>query len=82
MRDGIDSTQALLRLFPALRVIVLVGRKVARIAPGLAGTGLSIIESAHPSPRVRAAFPARWAAIGAQWRSAAAALPVVPPSRP
>ncbi|RAI61100.1 uracil-DNA glycosylase [Roseicella frigidaeris] len=81
LREGLDGTHALLRLFPDLQAIVLVGKKASRIASGLAGTGLTIIESAHPSPRVRAAFPVRWNAIGAQWRSAAAALTAMPPSR-
>ncbi len=57
-------------LLPALRGVVLVGRKAGRAQPLLAGRGLHLATSPHPSPQVRAAFPVMWRGIGAAWREA------------
>lgn len=70
LRGGVASLRDLLALLPRLRVVVLVGRKAARAAPLLQGVGCAVFASAHPSPRVRAAFPDRWRAIPAEWRRA------------
>ena len=67
---GLEATARLIGLLPALRGVVLVGRKAGRAQPLLAGRGLHVATSPHPSPQVRAAFPAMWRLIGAAWREA------------
>ena len=63
-----------LDLLPRLEVVVLVGRQAQRTSPSLTGRSLRVFQSAHPSPQVRAANPASWAAIPEVWAEARAAL--------
>jgi len=58
-----------LALLPRLHTAVLVGRTAARARPAL--VGLRVLESAHPSPQVRAGNRALWDAIPGVWRQAA-----------
>ena len=58
-----------LALLPRLHTAVLVGRTAARARPVLGG--LRVLESAHPSPQVRAGNRALWDAIPEIWRQAA-----------
>jgi Uracil DNA glycosylase superfamily len=62
---------ALNRLFELLqnpKVIVLVGKRAQAVWHKLPDRPrLPIIESAHPSPKVKARYPALWGAIADQW---------------
>ncbi|PGH59401.1 uracil-DNA glycosylase [Azospirillum palustre] len=64
---GLSCVMDLVRLLPHLRAAVLVGRRAGRARPALEQAGLAVIESAHPSPIVRASRPERWNAIPAEW---------------
>ena len=66
-RAGVGWIEALLDLLPRLAGVALVGRPAQRARPVLEGRGLRIVESAHPSPNVRAAFPERWRDIPRRW---------------
>ena len=68
-RDGATELGKLLRLLPRLHTAVLVGSTAALARPLLGG--LRLLESAHPSPQVRAGYRSRWEAIPAAWRRAA-----------
>ena len=76
---GLGELPHALALLPRLHTAVLVGRTAARARPVLHGVlpGLRVLESAHPSPQVRAGNRALWDAIPAVWRQAAQ-----PPPRP
>lgn len=67
LRAGMGALDGLLMLLTDLRVVVLVGRKAGRARSHLETRGLPVIESAHPSPIVRASRPAAWQAIPARW---------------
>ncbi len=58
-----------LALLPRLHTAVLVGRTAARARAVL--RGLRVLESAHPSPQVRAGNRVLWDAIPGVWRQAA-----------
>ncbi len=66
---GLQELQNLLPLLPRLHTAMLVGRTAARARPVL--NGLRVLESAHPSPQVRAGYRAMWDAIPEVWRQAA-----------
>lgn len=66
---GLQQLGDLLALLPRLHTAVLVGRTAARARPFL--NGLRVLESAHPSPQVRAGYRAMWDAIPRVWREAA-----------
>lgn len=70
VRAGIDSLKVLLSLLPNLHTIVLVGRKAQRAMHLVAGIGVRVLASPHPSPLVRAALPNRWREIPAIWAQA------------
>ncbi len=72
---GIVELRPLLDLLPRLHTAVLVGRTAARARPVLGR--LRLLESAHPSPQVRAGYRAMWDAIPGVWRQAAEPLPAV-----
>ncbi len=72
---GLQELPHVLALLPRLHTAVLVGRTAARARPFL--HGLRVLESAHPSPQVRAGNRALWDAIPGIWRQAAQ-----PPCRP
>ena len=72
---GLRELPHALALLPRLHTAVLVGRTAERARPIL--QGLRILESAHPSPQVRAGNRALWDAIPGIWRQAAQ-----PPSPP
>ena len=71
---GLATLPVLLDLLPRLEVVILAGRQAQTARPILSGRPLRLHASAHPSPQVRAANPARWREIPGQWREAAAAL--------
>lgn len=73
-RDGLHAVRALLLLLPRLRAVVLVGRTAGRARTVLEAAGLPVFASAHPSPQVRAGWPALWRAIPAEWAKAARLL--------
>ena len=73
-RAGMAVLPGWLDLLPRLEVVVLVGRQAQRTSPSLMGRSLRVFQSAHPSPQVRAANPASWAAIPEVWAEARAAL--------
>lgn len=66
---GLQEVQNLLALLPRLHTAVLVGRTAARARPVL--DRLRVLESAHPSPQVRAGNRRMWDAIPGVWRQAA-----------
>lgn len=66
---GFRELPCVLALLPRLHTAVLVGRTAGRARPFL--HGLRVLESAHPSPRVRAGNRALWDAIPGIWRQAA-----------
>lgn len=70
---GLQELPHVLALLPRLRAAVLVGRTAARARPVLldALPGLRVLQSAHPSPQVRAGNRALWDAIPGIWRQAA-----------
>lgn len=72
---GLRELPHALALLPRLHTAVLVGRTAAWARPVL--QRLRILESAHPSPQVRAGNRALWDAIPGIWRQAAQ-----PPSPP
>jgi hypothetical protein len=74
VRAGMNALDDLLKFLSALRVVVLVGRKAGRARPHLEGRRFPVIESAHPSPIVRASRPLTWETIPSKW---AEALPFV-----
>ncbi len=70
---GLQELPHALALLPRLHTAVLVGRTAARARPVLHSVlgGLRVLESAHPSPQVRAGNRALWDAIPEIWRQAA-----------
>jgi len=64
---GVDDLKELLLLLTNLRTIVLVGQKAQRAISLVEPLGLRIVTSAHPSPLVRARYPAVWNAIPSSW---------------
>lgn len=66
---GLQELPHALALLPRLHTAVLVGRTAARARPAM--RGLRVLESAHPSPQVRAGNRALWDAIPGIWRQAA-----------
>lgn len=70
-RAGIDRVRELIALLTNLDTIVLVGRTAHQAERELAGTGLRILKSWHPSMRVRNGFPEKFASIPEVWRQAA-----------
>ena len=71
---GIEAIRGLIALLPELKVIVLVGGRAQRAAQQLARFEVAVLQSAHPSPIVRATRPMIWKAIPQQW---AAVLPLI-----
>lgn len=67
LREGVACVRELTELLPKLRAVVMVGRKAAKAARHLDGSGLALFTSAHPSPLVKAKYPERWKAIPAEW---------------
>jgi hypothetical protein len=70
LRRGVDEVTRLLEHLPALRAIVLVGKKAQRAEPLLGSSIARIFCSPHPSPLVRARYPDRWNDIPRIWREA------------
>jgi len=70
IRAGLDDLKNLLPLLPKLRTIVLVGKKAQRAKPLIEPRRLRILDSAHPSPIVRATQPDVWLAIPSTWAQA------------
>jgi uracil-DNA glycosylase len=73
LRQGTACVRDLLTLLPASRAVVLVGRKAARVHH-LLPAEVKVFTSDHPSPKVRAKYPARWNAISGEWARARAFL--------
>ncbi len=67
LQEGAGSALGLAQLLPELRVAVLVGLRAGRVARELRQRGLVVLSSYHPSPINRAASPAKWNAIPAEW---------------
>ena len=66
---GLAALAVLLPLLPNLDTAVLVGRTAGAARNALGS--LRVLESAHPSPQVRAGFRDRWDAIPGVWARAA-----------
>lgn len=67
LRKGIEHVRELVARLPLLDTVVLVGEKAARSVPLLGDLKLRVLASYHPSPRVRAAWAAKWLAIPDEW---------------
>ena len=67
-KDAITELPNLLKLFPRLAGVILVGRTASRALPFL--QHIPTIVSAHPSAQVFASYPDRWHAIPDVWRRA------------
>ena len=67
LTNGAGCVMDLMALLPNLKVVVMVGVKAGRAEPYLKSTGLSLLTSDHPSPKVRAIHPERWRAIPSEW---------------
>ena len=68
LKEGAATIDSLVKLLPALAVIVMVGRKAKKARRFLKNTGLELIDSYHPSPIVRATYPSKWGAIPSEWK--------------
>jgi len=69
-QTAIRELDHLRELLPKLDTVVLVGKTAGNARPYLVG-GLRVLESAHPSPKVRSTNRTRWDAIPGVWREAA-----------
>ena len=75
---GLAALPSVLACLTRLRAAILVGRTAGRAGPLLASGGLELFSSAHPSPNVRAGYPALWRAIPDRWRAAREHLDSLP----
>lgn len=71
LRDGTNCLEELLSLLPYVRTAVLVGKKAQRLSGMLNESGYRVLNSAHPSPLVRARWPEIWTGIPEIWARAA-----------
>ncbi len=69
LEAGVAFLKDLLHLLPHLRTTILVGRKAQR-ARSLVDTRHRILVTPHPSPLVRARYPAAWRTIPSIWAEA------------
>lgn len=74
VQEGLARLDRLVDLLPALEGVVLVGRKAGRARPVLEKWGMPVWQSAHPSPRVRSAYPDLYRSIPEVWSEAARAM--------
>ncbi|MEO6119129.1 MAG: uracil-DNA glycosylase [Terriglobales bacterium] len=74
LRAGLACLEELIALLPKLAVVVLVGNKAGLAKPYVLTSGKKVLVSSHPSPLVRASYPARWKAIPREWAKATAFL--------
>lgn len=70
-KEGLEHLHDLTRILPNLRSVVLVGAKAGRAGPFFEKKSYGVWYSAHPSGRVRAAYPALYQAIPKVWKEAA-----------
>jgi uracil-DNA glycosylase len=81
LRSALVELDALIALLPRLEAVVLVGNAAAKAEPHLRSTRpcLKIIQSAHPSPKVRATNRPLWDEIPAKWREGAGKASIIGP---
>jgi hypothetical protein len=70
LRAGMNALDDLMKVLTSLRVVMLVGRKAGRARSHLKESGPPVLESAHPSPIVRASRPSTWKSIAGKWAEA------------
>lgn len=68
---GLACLDDLICLLSKLKAVMLVGRKAARARQRLENRGITLLESDHPSPIVKARWPRRWEDIPGVWRKLA-----------
>ena len=68
--EGIAHLPELFSLLAKLETVILVGRKAAQAEQVVRDGGYRVILSDHPSPKVRAIYPDRWARIPNVWAQA------------
>lgn len=73
LRQGAHELESLMVLLPAVKTVILVGRRAQRALPLFNSHSLRVLTSAHPSPIVRATRPCVWKGIAATWSRAAGA---------
>jgi len=69
-KRGLRHVALLLEKLSNLEAVVLVGKKAGRAAPLFTSCGIPVWHSAHPSARVKAAYPAQYFAIQGVWAEA------------
>lgn len=67
LRDGVAHIRELVTLLPVLDTIVYVGSNTTSAMTLLSDLPYRNYQSYHPSPRVRAAWAAKWLAIPDEW---------------
>lgn len=72
--EGAVLAKELVAILPKLEAIVFVGRKAERARKHLKDLPLRFFTSVHPSPKVRATMPDRWATIPSAWKDVADCL--------
>lgn len=72
--DGLARLGDTMDLLTRLEGVILIGKKAARAKPFIEAKGLPVWVSAHPSPRVRSAYPDLFWSIPSIWREAATHL--------
>lgn len=70
LRLGVSCLDELFGLLRHLKVVVLVGGKAQRARPLLEAQDLVILESYHPSRRVKNVYRDKWDAIPKEWAKA------------
>jgi len=71
LKTGFECLYGLFNLLPDLKVIVLVGKQAQKVEKMIAlPSRLEVIRSYHPSPKVRAMAPEKWAVIPQEWAKA------------
>lgn len=70
----LQQLDALIELLPKLHAVVLVGKKAGRAAPISEAHGFPVWHSAHPSGRVRTAYPDQYNAIPDVWAAVALSI--------
>jgi hypothetical protein len=67
---GGEALRLLIAAMPRLRAAATAGRTAERVWQEAGVASVPVFVSAHPSPNVRAGYPARWNAIPGIWREA------------
>ncbi len=67
LREGVAHVRELVKLLPFLDTVVFVGDSTAAAMALLSDLPYRIVQSYHPSPKVKAAWATKWLAIPDEW---------------